>query len=123
MLASIASMGGRDGSPRATSTVRASVARIKRQSAIAGQGCRPFKVEKVEVIVCHIWRARAKFCGKFRRYRRSTARQRCPLYPRKRTLELSRAMSAMCQKRTYALQQSRSTGRGTDEFLPTVGVG
>jgi hypothetical protein len=24
----------------------------------------------------------------------------CPLYPQKRTLELSREMSAMCQKRT-----------------------
>jgi len=24
----------------------------------------------------------------------------CPLYPQKRTLELSRAMSALCQKRT-----------------------
>ena len=29
----------------------------------------------------------------------------CPLYPRKRTLELNRAMSALCQKRTHALQQ------------------
>src|SRR6516162_339076 len=30
---------------------------------------------------------------------------RCPLYPQKRTLELSRGMSALCQKRTYAVQQ------------------
>ena len=30
---------------------------------------------------------------------------RCPLYPQKRTLELSRAMSALCQNRTHAPQQ------------------
>jgi hypothetical protein len=30
----------------------------------------------------------------------------CPLYPRKRTLEVSRGMSALCQKRTHALQQT-----------------
>src|SRR6516225_9273094 len=35
-------------------------------------------------------------------------RHRCLLYPQKRTLELSRAMSALCQKRTHALQQKRS---------------
>jgi len=29
----------------------------------------------------------------------------CPLYPRKRTLELSREMSALCHKRIPALQQ------------------
>src|SRR6516225_4780637 len=29
----------------------------------------------------------------------------CPRYPQKRTSELSRGMSALCQKRTYALQQ------------------
>jgi hypothetical protein len=28
--------------------------------------------------------------------------------PQKRTLELGRAMSAMCQKRTHALQQSKA---------------
>jgi len=32
----------------------------------------------------------------------------CPLYPQKQTLELSRVMSALCQKRTYAVQQSSS---------------
>src|SRR5262249_33524316 len=30
---------------------------------------------------------------------------RCPLYPRERTSELNRVMSALCQKRTHALQQ------------------
>jgi hypothetical protein len=30
---------------------------------------------------------------------------RCPLYPQKRTLNLGRVMSALCQKRTRALQQ------------------
>src|SRR5262249_36499487 len=34
--------------------------------------------------------------------------KRCPLYPQKLTLELSREMSALCQKRTHALQQSTS---------------
>src|SRR6516225_4610791 len=29
------------------------------------------------------------------------AQSSCPLYPQKRTLGLSRAMSALCQKRTY----------------------
>src|SRR5262249_16925168 len=28
----------------------------------------------------------------------------CPLFPQKRTLELSRGMSALCQKRTYDLE-------------------
>ena len=31
----------------------------------------------------------------------------CLLYPQKRTLELSRAMSALCHKQTHALQQKR----------------
>src|SRR5262249_17947923 len=31
--------------------------------------------------------------------------RRCPLYPQKRTLGLSREMSALCQKQTYAVQQ------------------
>jgi hypothetical protein len=30
----------------------------------------------------------------------------CPLHPQKRTLKLSRAMSALCQKRTHAPQQT-----------------
>src|SRR5215470_3834652 len=33
---------------------------------------------------------------------------RCPLYPQKRTSELSRGMSALCQKRTHAPQQKAS---------------
>src|SRR6516225_1763034 len=37
------------------------------------------------------------------RYQR-TFRQ-CPLYPQKRTSELSRGMSALCHKRTHAVQQ------------------
>src|SRR6516165_4429849 len=32
----------------------------------------------------------------------SDVRRRCPLYPRKRTLELSHEMSALCQKQTSA---------------------
>jgi hypothetical protein len=30
------------------------------------------------------------------------------LYPQKRTLELSRGMSALCQKRAHAVQQNKS---------------
>src|SRR6516164_2077453 len=33
---------------------------------------------------------------------------RCPLYPRKRTLSDATGMSALCQKRTFALQQIAS---------------
>src|SRR6516225_11623119 len=36
-----------------------------------------------------------------------TDARQCPLYPRKRTLELSRVMSALCKKRTHAVQQFR----------------
>src|SRR5262249_46717197 len=32
---------------------------------------------------------------------------RCPLYPRKRTSSDTSGMSALCQKRTHALQQKR----------------
>src|SRR6516164_9426282 len=35
---------------------------------------------------------------------------RCPLYPQKRTLELSRSMSAMCQKRTFVSISCRGHG-------------
>jgi hypothetical protein len=35
----------------------------------------------------------------------------CPLYPQKRTLELSRGMSALCQKQTHAVQQSLTLRR------------
>src|SRR5262249_11084786 len=31
--------------------------------------------------------------------------RQCPLYPQMQTLELSRVMSALCQKRTHAVQQ------------------
>jgi len=31
---------------------------------------------------------------------------RCPLYPQKRTLISTAAMSALCQKRTHAVQQT-----------------
>ena len=33
---------------------------------------------------------------------------RCPLYPQKRTLELSLEMSALCQKQTYAVHKKTS---------------
>jgi hypothetical protein len=33
-------------------------------------------------------------------------RREYPLYPQKRTSELGREMSALCQKRTHALQQN-----------------
>src|SRR5215472_6603424 len=32
---------------------------------------------------------------------RAASASRCPLYPQKRTLELNRVMSALCQKRTF----------------------
>jgi len=38
------------------------------------------------------------------RHRRTS--NQCPLYPQKRTLELSGVMSALCQKQTHAPQQS-----------------
>ena len=34
----------------------------------------------------------------------SATSERCPLYPRKRTLELSHGMSALCQKRTFTMK-------------------
>src|SRR5262249_53198003 len=39
--------------------------------------------------------------------RRPCASASCPLYPQKRTWISTVAMSALCQKRTYAVQQSR----------------
>src|SRR5262249_37619247 len=46
---------------------------------------------------------------------------KCPLYPQKRTLGLSRVMSALCQKRTHAVQHKlqrrgnvRLGGRASD---------
>src|SRR5215510_204194 len=36
------------------------------------------------------------------------ASNQCPLYPKKRTLELGRGMSALCQKRTFAYRCSRN---------------
>ena len=49
-----------------------------------------------------IWSRRCPLCAKSRH---SQDAHRCPLYPQKRTLGLSRAMSAMCQKLTHAVQQ------------------
>src|SRR5262245_31944832 len=47
---------------------------------------------------CPLWVRRRRWC---------TSKQ-CLLYPQKRTLEFSRAMSALCQKRTYAAQQKNA---------------
>src|SRR5215472_2249410 len=52
-------------------------------------------------------------CPLWLKGRHSTGSERCPLYPQKRTLELSRAMSALCQKRTLI--------DGVDRFA-SVGV-
>jgi hypothetical protein len=41
-------------------------------------------------------------CPLWVRSRHSATSERCLLYPRKRTLGLSRVMSALCQKRTFA---------------------
>src|SRR6516164_1950728 len=42
-------------------------------------------------------------CPLWVKSRHSTAGVQCPLYPRNRTLKLSRAMSALCQKQTFRL--------------------
>jgi hypothetical protein len=48
---------------------------------------------------------------------------RCPLCPRKRTSLSGIAMSALCQKRTHALQQSMPAYSGrSDEFSPLAAV-
>jgi hypothetical protein len=39
----------------------------------------------------------------------------CPLYPQKQTLELSRVMSALCQKRTFCA--AAETGALFDHFV------
>jgi hypothetical protein len=44
-------------------------------------------------------------CSLWVRNRHFIEFDRRPLYPQKQTLELSRVMSALCQKRTYAVQQ------------------
>src|SRR6516162_8166275 len=49
------------------------------------------KRKSVGVFVCPFW---------VKSRHRGTPNQ-CPLYPKKRTLELGRKMSAFCQKRTY----------------------
>src|SRR5262249_11543789 len=41
--------------------------------------------------VCPLW-VKSRHCG---------ISNQCPLYPQKRTLELSREMSALCQKQTW----------------------
>ena len=45
-------------------------------------------------------------CPLWVKSRHRRAFRRCPLYPQKRTLKLSRVMSALCQKRTHAVQQN-----------------
>jgi hypothetical protein len=46
---------------------------------------------------------------------------RCPLYPRKRTSLRVIGMSAMCQKRAYALAANNRRSRTeADGFLPSV---
>ena len=60
------------------------------------------------------------------RHRRKSGQ--CPLYPQKRTLELSRGMSALCQKRTHARQQKfchlpcaqRNAPAVLTQFFPTL---
>src|SRR6516225_1963724 len=44
--------------------------------------------------------------------RTSEAYNQCPLYPQKRTSELSREMSALCQKQTLASRWCRPLHRG-----------
>src|SRR6516162_7098454 len=44
---------------------------------------------------------RARKCPLWVKSRHRGTSNQCPLYPRKRTLELSRVMSALCQKRTF----------------------
>src|SRR5262249_50795002 len=44
-------------------------------------------------------------CPLWVKSRHQGAAVQCPLYPQKRTLELSHAMSALCHKRTHAAQQ------------------
>jgi NAD(P)-dependent dehydrogenase (short-subunit alcohol dehydrogenase family) len=49
---------------------------------------------------------------------------RCPLYPKKRTWLSTIVMSALCQKQTYAVQQSTSAAiAGIGEFSPRVREG
>src|SRR5215472_9142988 len=45
---------------------------------------------------------------------------RCPLYAQKRTLELTRVMSALCQKQTYAVQHKidKRSPRRCVEMVP-----
>jgi hypothetical protein len=59
-------------------------------------------------------------------HKRTSGADQCPLYPRKRTLEFSRVMSALRHKRTHAVQQldddalAMTNGRTT---LPTKTIG
>src|SRR6516165_2084771 len=50
-------------------------------------------------------RFQCALCPLWVKSRRSGVTERCPLYPRKRTLSDTTGMSALCQKRTYAPQQ------------------
>src|SRR6516162_9878727 len=45
----------------------------------------------------------------------------CPLYPQKRTLELSRGMSALCQKRTKC--SAANSGYSITSSAPAISVG
>src|SRR5260221_4040585 len=47
-------------------------------------------------------------CPLWVKSRHSRCNKSCPLYPRKRTLALHKSMSALCQKPTYAPQQTAS---------------
>jgi hypothetical protein len=51
------------------------------------------------------------------RQRPSKPIRTCPLFPQKRTLPDDSSMSALCQKRTHALQQSM---RDLGEVLPNL---
>jgi hypothetical protein len=47
--------------------------------------------------------------------RHSAVSAQCPLYPQKRTSELSREMSALCQKQTFAEPRSEGSARLRDK--------
>ena len=64
---------------------------------VALGGSEPFRVAANLEAQCPLW---------VKSGHRSTSDQ-CLLYPQKRTLELSRGMSALCQKRTNCIAESR----------------
>src|SRR6516225_12302773 len=71
-----------------------------RQGIVAAQtgSNRPAGSGQLQVRRCPLW---------VKSRHRGTSGQ-CPLYPQKRTLEISHGMSALCQKQTHALQQNAS---------------